>query len=443
MPSPRVPRAPVKLLPLSLPLLLGAATHAEALNIRVLVSSGTQVTVRVPATPAPAPEPEAALAPAASPAAPGAALPMAAWKVGTMSSAPNARLTLNGKDAGNTTLYLPPTPGSVVEISGKLYRGGVLLRAQQGGVQAINVVDVEDYLRGVVASEMPASWPDAALRAQAVIARTYVASRINPAAPYDTCATEKCQVYTGVGGEKPTTDAAITATAGQVVAYGGKAATTYFSSDSGGFTASAKEVWNMDLPYLPAKADPFSAGGPKASWRLDLSAAQVAEVAARYGVRVGTLKNVAVTRASESGRPQEITLSGSGGVKRISGASAGGFVRSLGASSSRATLSYAGGKLTVQGSGNGHGVGLSQYGALGLAKAGYDHLHVLGFYYPGTALSRLADAGPRSPLRPSLRELAALPALNEPLRLNHTLRVNAFAPVPAFPLAFRPDLNAQ
>ncbi|MBB6015947.1 SpoIID/LytB domain-containing protein [Deinococcus radiopugnans] len=361
---------------------LVCAAPASALNVRVLVAAAPQLTVRVPVAPAQPGAVRDALTPPGLPAAPPQ---MTVWTVGVS----GGQLTLNGQAAGNPTLYLPPSPGSVVEIAGKPYRGGVLLRVQDGGVQGVNVVDVEDYLRGVVPAEMPASWPAAALAAQAVIARTYVAARINPAAPFDTCATESCQVYPGLKAEKPEASAAIDATRAQVVAYAGRPASTYFSSDSGGFTASSAEVWGKELPYLRAQADPYSAGSPRAGWRVEVTAAQVQTVAARYGARVGSLRAVSVTRLSPSGRPAEITVSGDGGTARITGANAGGFVRSLGAPGTRISLSGLN-PLVISGSGAGHGVGLSQYGALGLARAGQDHLKILGFYYPGTSLSVLA-----------------------------------------------------
>lgn len=385
-------RTPLGTLTCALGLAL-AAPLAPALNVRVLIVSAPQISIKTSSGTTPTT----------------AALGSGRWTVGVSGTGKNARLTLNGQDAGNTALYLPPTPGSLVDIAGKTYRGGVLLQVVGQGVQAINVVDIDDYTRGVVASEMPASWSPKALAAQAIIARTYVAARINPARPYDTCASESCQVYGGVAAEKPSTDAAVQATAGQVVAYGGKPASTYFSSDSGGYTASAAEVWNMrGLPYLPAQADPFSTGGPRAQWTLRIPLAQVQAVAARYGVRVGALSSVLVTSMSGSGRPQEITFTGSGGTFRLSGADAGGFIRSLGAGSSRATLSGLN-PLIISGAGQGHGVGLSQYGALGMAKQGYDHLHILGFYYPGTVLSTLAG-GPQD--QPVLAGQLPLPGLN-------------------------------
>ncbi len=368
--------------------LLGWGSLAPALDVRVLVTSGPAVRVTVlppaPADASAAPQPSAAL-PAPTPAP--AALRQS-WQVGVA----GANLTLDGRSAGSSTLYLPPAPGSRVELGGQTYRGGVLLRVQGQGVQAINVVDVEDYLRGVVAAEMPASWPAAALAAQAVIARTYVAARINPAKPYDTCATEQCQVYRGVRGEHPATDAAIARTAGQVLAYGGQPAQTYFSSDSGGYVASSAEVWNTPLPYLVAQPDPYSvsAGGPGAKWSAEVPLTRVQQLAAGYGVRVGTLSGVEVTRTSASGRAQQLTFRGAGGSAALSGAEVGGFLRSLGARSTRVQLTRQGAALQLTGAGNGHGVGLSQYGALGMARAGYDHLRMLDFYYPGTTLDLLA-----------------------------------------------------
>ncbi|GAA0510851.1 SpoIID/LytB domain-containing protein [Deinococcus depolymerans] len=397
-------------------LLLGPGS-ASALNVRVLVASGPQLSVRVPSAPAPATGVTGALT-GGTGALPAPALPTSAWTVGVTGTGGAAQLTLNGQPTGSATLYLPPGADRTVEIAGRTYRGGVQLRAEQGGVQGVNVVDIEDYLRAVVPAEMPASWPAAALQAQAVIARTYVSARINPAAPYDTCATESCQVYPGLSAEKPATDAAVTATRTQVVAFGSRAASTYFSSDSGGFTASSAEVWGRDVPYLTARPDPFSAGSPRARWQVTVPLAKVQAVAAQYGGKTGPLTSVTVTRLSESGRPAEILLVGAAGALKLSGANAGGFIRSLGASGTRVTLAGLN-PLVISGSGAGHGVGLSQYGALGLARAGYDHLHVLGFYYPGTVLGTLsAQAAPTRPGIPDPAPALALgPALPQPASL--------------------------
>ncbi|MFC6592351.1 SpoIID/LytB domain-containing protein [Deinococcus lacus] len=353
--------------------LLAAAGQAAALDVRVLVAQGPQVPVRLLGTQAqPTPAP-------------------ATWQV----TVRGGKLALSGRDSGSATLYLPPSPGSLVEIAGVTYRGGVLLRAEGNRVQGINVVDIEDYLRGVVPAEMPALWPDAALQAQAVVARTYVTSRVNPKQPYDICATQNCQMYPGVRGEHDSSNRAVAATAGQVVTYGGKLADTYFSADSGGYTASAQEAWGRPQPYLIAQPDPYSQGaaGPKASWRITVPQAKVQQVVTQFRLNVGTVQTLKVGRASASGRVEEVLVSGSRGSARVRGAEAGGFVRALGAPSSRVmfggTVSAAQ-PLVVAGQGSGHGVGLSQYGALALARAGQSHRAALNFYYPGTQVGQLA-----------------------------------------------------
>lgn len=364
-----------------LALLLALLCTASAVNVRVLVASGPAVRIRVPISTS------VGLQPQPAPTS------FADWNV----TVHGQNLALNGQDSTSPSLYLPPAEGSVVRIGNTDYRGGVLLRATNGAVQAINVVDLEDYLRGVVPSEMPASWPIEALKAQAVIARTYAAARINSAAAYDLCATEQCQVYTGLTREAPGSDAAIAQTRDLVVSWSGGLARTYFSADSGGYTASAGEVWGNDLPYLVAQPDPASRG-PKSSWSLSVPLAKVTQVAARYRVHVGPINNVQITRYSNSGRPLEIVFGGAQGTARISGAEAGGFVRALGAFSSRVAVSGLD-PLVVTGAGHGHGVGLSQWGASGLAAQSWNYAQILGFYYPGAAMSTLvqgADATPES-----------------------------------------------
>lgn len=357
-------------------LLLACGGQAKAVNLRVLITTKSQVAVSIP---------DGAVSSALLATAEQEALQAKNW----IFSATGKRLKINGKPTGGANLYFAPIKDSWVRIAGKSYRGGVFLTATAGKVRAINVVDVEDYLRGVVSAEMPASWPSEALKAQAVIARSYAAARISTRADYDTCASESCQVYGGMAAEHPRTDSAIRATVGQVVSYQGKVAKTYFSSDSGGHTASSAEVWNMPADYLIAKPDPFSAG--KKNWQLSISRRIFTKRAASYGVRVGTIKSIKVSEVGSSGRPIKITFSGSQGVRHIVGAKAGGFIRSLGAKSSLAKLSGVD-PLVISGLGNGHGVGLSQYGALTMSKQGYDHFHILGFYYPKTLLSSLAGA---------------------------------------------------
>jgi peptidoglycan hydrolase-like amidase len=127
----------------------------------------------------------------------------------------------------------------------------------------VNVLSLENYVRGVIASEMPASWPAAALQAQAVAARTYAARERadNLNNYFQICDTTACQVYGGVASEQAASNAAAAATAGQVLAYGGQYAFAQFSSSSGGLTSAGSE------PYLPAQQDPYDTAAVDPTYR--------------------------------------------------------------------------------------------------------------------------------------------------------------------------------
>src|SRR5690606_8349135 len=126
------------------------------------------------------------------------------------------------------------------------------------------------YLRGVVPSEMQANWPLEALKAQAIAARSYTLTSLQPDSDYDICATVECQVYRGIAVEHERSDRAVLETAGLVLMHDGAFARTYYHSDSGGVVASSAEVWGESLPYLVAVAD-ISQNTPHRRWeaRLD------------------------------------------------------------------------------------------------------------------------------------------------------------------------------
>src|SRR5690606_31588277 len=148
-------------------------------------------------------------------------------------------------------------------------------------------------------------WPLEALKAQAVAARSYTMTSLDPAGRYDLCATDECQVYRGVETEHPRTDAAIAETAGIVVSYAGVTARTYYHADSGGTVASSAEVWGAATPYLLARAD-ARASTPHRAWQARLDGAAVGRALAAAGVDVGQVNGLRVVSLSESGRVREL-----------------------------------------------------------------------------------------------------------------------------------------
>ncbi|CAN5662490.1 hypothetical protein BH23DEI1_BH23DEI1_05730 [soil metagenome] len=295
------------------------------------------------------------------------------------------RLYMEGRDIGRQ-LDLAPETG-LLRFEGRRYRGTLRLVAADGRLMAVNVLDLESYLRGVVPSEMQASWPMEALKAQAVAARTYTLVNVAHDSLYDVCATTDCQVYRGVEAEHPRSDQAIAETVGLVLTYDGGFARTYYHADSGGVIASSGEVWGMTLPYLQAFQD-VAATGPHRRWEARLEPAVVAASLAALGRSVGPVRRVRVLAVSESGRVARLEVTGDAGSSVLEGNVARTQARAWGLKSTRFVMT---GDLHVRGEGWGHGVGMSQYGARQLALSGHGFAQILGFYYPHTAMQRVAS----------------------------------------------------
>ncbi len=271
-------------------------------------------------------------------------------------------------------------PGPTFALEGVPYRGGVLLLIQGARVLAVNVVDLEDYLLGVLPAEMPPSFPLEALKAQAVLARTFAVNRLSPSAPYDLCATEACQVYRGLAVETPRHKEAVFATRGLVVSYGGKAISALYHADSGGMTAGSEEVFQKALPYLRPRQDPFSEG-PRSRWTVDLTPERVAAALRAYGFSPRSEEPPEVLARTPSGRVGGLSAMG----VVVEGPLAQKVVRAMGLPS--AMVAFEGWRAV--GRGAGHGVGLSQWGAKGMAERGFEFREILGHYFPGTFLSDL------------------------------------------------------
>ena len=163
-------------------------------------------------------------------------------------------------------LVIPGKAAAPLSLDGRQYRGRLEIGVQGGYLRVVNVVALESYLQGVVPGEMPSSWPADALEAQAVAARSYALANLVKGKPFDLYADVRSQVYSGVASEKPSTTAAVRATAGEVVTYGGKVASTLYFSSSGGRTASAADVFGTPIPYLVSRPDPWDKGSPYFRW---------------------------------------------------------------------------------------------------------------------------------------------------------------------------------
>jgi stage II sporulation protein D len=233
--------------------------------------------------------------------------------------------TSSGKRVGRFSSGLRlERPGGVLRLLGPAlngvrdgrYRGAVEILAN-GGLDAINVLSLDDYVRGVVAGEMPGSWPLEALKAQAVTARTYALATRKPGGDFDLYPDTRSQVYRGVAAEGVRSNSAVSGTAGKILTYGGEPAVTYYFSTSGGHTESIQYsfVGSLSKPWLVGVTDPYDFHSPYHRWRAAFTAKQLTRA---LGAR-GTFRKLRVLKRGTSPRIVRAQVVGSRGTTTVSG----------------------------------------------------------------------------------------------------------------------------
>jgi stage II sporulation protein D len=230
---------------------------------------------------------------------------------------------LVGRFASPLKLY---RPGHVMRLLGQAinhvrsgrYRGAIQVGADGRGVTAINVLPVDPYLQGVVPGEMPSSWALEALKAQAVAARSYAMATAKTGS-FDQYPDTRSQVYRGVVAETPSTNAAVHATAGQILTYAGLPAVTYYHSTSGGHTENVENSFlgALPQPYLRGVPDPYDSISPYNHWRRRFTTRQM--TARLHGYVRGRFRKIRVLRRGVSPRIIKARIYGTRGTRRISG----------------------------------------------------------------------------------------------------------------------------
>ncbi|MSO40726.1 MAG: SpoIID/LytB domain-containing protein [Solirubrobacterales bacterium] len=230
----------------------------------------------------------------------------------------------NPKGSGlrNCGKVLSATGGASVAMVGKgSYRGALQVRPSSvpGKVNAINSVKLEDYVRGIVARESPSSWPLNALRAQAVVARSYGLANDVGGNGFDQYDDTRSQVYGGISAETSRTNKAVSTSKLQVVKYKGKIASTYFFSTSGGHTENIENVFigSSPQPYLKGVKDPYDGSSPYHRWTARIS--QSGMQSALDDLVRGKLRQIKVVKRGSSPRVVRAKLIGSGGTTKVSG----------------------------------------------------------------------------------------------------------------------------
>ncbi len=200
------------------------------------------------------------------------------------------------------------------------YRGVLEVSPGPSGLMAVNALDLESYIRGVVPAEIPASWPAEALKAQAVAARTYALATRKPVTGFDQYADTRSQVYKGMSAESAASDAAIVATTGEVVTYAGNPVVTYFFSTSGGRTENVENsfIGSPAEPWLRSVEDPYDDASPKHRWGPYRWSG--ATVKRKLGSLVkGSFRSIRVTKRGASPRIVDATIVGTRGTTTVTG----------------------------------------------------------------------------------------------------------------------------
>lgn len=340
-----------------------------------------------------------------------------------------------------------------VLVNGKKYRGALTVLMKSGNKQldVVNSLPLEQYLYGVVAKEVMPLWPDEAIKAQAVAARSFALYEINHAqyGNYDLKATEMGQVYGGTEAENPNTNKLVNATNGVAALYHGEPIEAFFHSSGGGYTESASAVWGKDIPYLQAVPD-YDQDSPRYKWSKTFTKVQLTRLLSQGGYELGELQGIRLSARTPapmkwtpdrgvSGRVRRLTFIGSKksvtlpgtkvrsllsldstlfdveiGLKRPTeldvpitnsygyqigkktipindgGGESGASVGDL-----RLFTNVKDEKAVFTGNGWGHGVGLSQWGARGMAlskaakgKKNY-YRTILSHYYKGITVEKI------------------------------------------------------
>lgn len=347
--------------------------------------------------------------------------------------------------AGTRSLVVVPGRNDDVKtitwFKGYRYYGTFQYKRLSGGnLTVINVVRMEDYVKGVLPYEMNSAWPLEALKAQAICARSYAANGYfkHSSSGFDLCNTTDCQVYRGMGSSSENSDRAVDETYDLYVWYGGNIAETVYHSCDGGATEDVKNIWGSDLPYLKGVLDPYEAYIADSLsyyyWTVSYTSSELTNRLKEKGYSCGTIVNVYISAYTDIGNPKTVTFVDSNGKTfsfsrtnlvsifntagknlrsyRYSISSGGVFyVNPGGGTLSSLTGAYAIGgdgtagklsgsgyyvatgdgtsqltapessKFTISGSGWGHNLGMSQWGAYSMAKQGYTYDKILKFYF--------------------------------------------------------------
>jgi len=299
-------------------------------------------------------------------------------------------LTVNGsKITGSRIAFF--SDNGVLSVNSRTYRGKIEVIREQKGLLVVNELPLEFYVAGLINQEISSKWPIEVVKAQAVIARTYAMYRKQKrvTGDYHVEATVADQVYAGSMTEDERSLYAVKETIGEVLTYNGELALTVYHSNSGGMTEDAKNIWGKDYPYLRQVKSLFDKDSSHFSWILNMSPQSVEAALKDAGYSISDIQNIIPVYTTNSGRVIKVMMHYAGGKLEMSGEDLRKAVGYDKLKSTMFTVEIVNSSFVFNGKGYGHGVGLSQWGAKGMAEKGYTYTEILEHFYPGTRIERI------------------------------------------------------
>lgn len=211
---------------------------------------------------------------------------------------------------------------NILKLGSNEYRGKLIIKFTESGATVVNELGIEDYLRGVVGSEIGSLSPDESLKAQTVIARTYAYANKgrHSSDGADVCNSTHCQVYSGKKAERESIDKAVKATRGIIVTHKSNPISALYHATCGGMTSNNEEVWGgAPLPYLRRVQCPFCTNGTKYRWNQTISINDLRSALAKEGVKLDTAYDVSIEAPSKLDRVTNMVFKTSNGVQKIKG----------------------------------------------------------------------------------------------------------------------------
>ena len=278
-------------------------------------------------------------------------------------------------------------------VNKNLYRGNIIIRLSKNRkLNIINEINIEDYLKGVLPKEVNPNWNMEALKAQAVISRSYVIKNLqrHSSDNFNLCSSVHCQVYGGANIESANCNKAITDTTKQVITFKDEIAQTVFHASCGGYTENPKSIWdwkNETPDYLKGRKDKYCSKSPHNKWNCTLSETTIRKKLINAGYKIDIIKSIKLSGNTPGHAKEFVIIKHKKGELKLNAYKFRLAVDSnLIKSSFIKNINKKGNDFIFSGKGWGHRIGLCQCGAKAMAEKGISYKKILKFYYPKTEI---------------------------------------------------------